>query len=315
MRRLAPLLRLGVTGALLAWVLSAVELRGVAQTLESARAPALVAAFLLVVADRALMIAKWLPLLRVQAPDVRWATAGRVYLASGFASLFMPSVAADVIRSVALGRRRRAVPELGASIFAERMLGLLAGSVLAGLALVLVAKLGLRGPGLLAWAILATGLPPAIALASYLAVRIPWVRAGLDERSRLPGARLLRRFGAAYRIYRSHGRMVTLVWIASVIEQTIPIWSYVLIAHSLGAAVEPEMLWVAIPLVLFAARLPVTLWGLGVAEGGALYLLGLFSVPADEVLAMMLVGRALELVATLPGGLLWSELVRARAEE
>ena len=317
MKRLTPWLRGLVTLLLIGWVLSRVDLPELFEMMQRASVSVLLLALLLALLDRVVMVAKWLPLLKVQLPEVGWWPATRVYMASTFAGLFMPSIAADVLRGVALGRGRKAVPEIGASIALERMLGMLGGSLLSGLALYRIAQLkfSLDTRGILPWGWIATLVPPAIVIASFAFLKIPALRALINRRAGIPGMGLVRRFSGAYELYSERGRLILVVWLASAFEQTLPIWIYLMIAKSMGGTITAEMLWIAIPLMLFAARLPFTLWGLGVAEGGIIYLLGLFGVPSSEALALVLIGRVVELVAILPGGLMWSDLARRRALE
>jgi uncharacterized membrane protein YbhN (UPF0104 family) len=159
------------------------------------------------------------------------------------------------------------------------------------------------------WALIAIFAPAAIWILSLAAPRLS--RVGLDRA--LPGAGMVRRFATAYGIYGKHPRTLFWVGVASVIEQTMPIWIFSLIVVSLEGSIEPKLLWIAIPLVLFAARMPFTLWGLGVAEGGMIYLLGLFGVPAGEALALALVGRLSELIILIPGAWSLSSLMRRNA--
>ncbi len=98
---------------LLAWI---VDVNRLIVVLLSADVWLFALATLVAFADRAMMIAKWYPLLRVQGLRIPLARAARVYLAASFASMFLPtSVGADLLRTFALGARQ-ATLEVGASI-------------------------------------------------------------------------------------------------------------------------------------------------------------------------------------------------------
>ena len=107
---------------LLAWL---VDLRAVGRVLLSASVPIYLGAVAVAFADRAVMIVKWYPLLHVQAPSATLLQATRAYFASGLASLLIPIPSSgEAIRALYLGWGSSAVPEIGASIAMERLLGL-----------------------------------------------------------------------------------------------------------------------------------------------------------------------------------------------
>ncbi|NNF27491.1 MAG: hypothetical protein HKN73_09745, partial [Gemmatimonadetes bacterium] len=100
-RGVGRLVRWAVTFGLLA-VLAAVvdlgELTAVLRTTDPAWFGVVLAVILF---DRIVMAGKWLPLLRVQAPDASFLQALKAYFASNFAGFFLPaSIGGDVLRSV-----------------------------------------------------------------------------------------------------------------------------------------------------------------------------------------------------------------------
>lgn len=304
--RLARLLASLIALALLVYL---VDLRAVFRTLLSSDPLPLAGALIVAVADRALMIAKWVPLLSVQVPDIPLVRAIRVYLASGAASLLLPgSVGGDVVRAMALGYGRGAILEVGASIAAERLLGLLASAVMAAFALGFALHASVDVRLLLPWALGGIVLG-AVALASLASTRAArGLECWLGRRKRSSGAGVLRRLIAAHDAYRQHGNMVFAAAALSVIEQLFPVLVLWCIARAIGTTVDLQMLVVAVPLALFVGRLPVTFAGIGVMEGAIVYLLGLFGVPAAESLALALGGRAIELAVLLPGAFFFGDL-------
>ena len=297
--------------ALLAWLVDLESLAG----LLLAADPGLVAvAIAVALADRALMIGKWYPLLRAQGLEIPLLRAARVYLAAGFAALVLPaSVGGDVLRAVALGRGRGAAMEVGASIAVERLLGLAASGVLTTIALVVALRSDVRLEFLLPWALGAT-------LVSAAAVLLPlaWRPSSclgrwIEPYRNSPWGRVGLRFAAAYALYRRHTRTLLAVGALTLVEQAVPILVFWILAHALDLRVAPSALLVAVPLTLFVGRLPIAAAGIGVVEGALVYLLGLFGVPAVAALSLALAGRIVELAAILPGAFLWADLVRAPA--
>lgn len=298
-----------VTVGLVALVVAVVDLGEVYATLRSADAGPLGVALAFTLGDRLLMAGKWFPLLRIQLPDVGLARAVRAYFAASFAALLLPaSVGGDVLRAVGLGRDREAVVEVGASVALERVLGL-AGSGLVALAALWVALAADIPMGFLVpWALACVGAGVVAAVVPFS----PRARRGLAAvLARFEGRRgvdLLQRFGSAYGAYEGHPWTLVAVGVLSALEQVVPVFTFWAAAWALGLEVSFEALFVAAPLTVFAARMPISVAGIGILEGGLVYLLGLFGVPGAQALSLALVGRAVELVALLPGAFWWTEL-------
>jgi uncharacterized protein (TIRG00374 family) len=260
--------------------------------------------------DRLVMIGKWYPLLRVQLPSIPLLRAARAYIAAGFAALVLPtSVGGDMLRAIALGRGRGAVMEVGASIVTERLLGMAALGVPTCLALLVAWHRSVSLGILLPWAFasLAGSIVALLLLSSARAV------AGLRRVLRLGRAgkwtRLVDRFAIAYAAYSRYPSLLIGVGLVSVLEQGFPILVYWIVSLALGAPISLEMLVVAIPLRMFVARLPISIAGIGVAEGAVVYILGLYGVSPVDALALALTARVPELAGLLPGLPLWYDLV------
>lgn len=307
--RRGKILRVGVSIGLILLLVWIVDLGRLTAVLGRADVPLLAFAVLMALADRAMMIGKWYPLLEVQGLDISLAHAARAYLAASFASLFLPSsVGADVVRSFALGGERRATLEVGASIVVERTLGLSASVILCTSVLLLALSQAFPLAFLLPW-ILAIGA--ALVGATFLMLRpgrASWLLRYREQR----WFQLGHRFARACALYRHHLGTLVVVAVLSLVEQAFPIVVLWILVHALDLEVSLFALFVAVPLALFVGRLPIAIAGIGVIEGALVYLLGAFGVPPAEALSLALAGRFVELVALLPGGLFWSSLVWTR---
>jgi len=313
-RHLGTLLRLLVAAALLALLARSVGLGQVARTIAGAAPGPFALALLLGLVDRAVMIGKWYPLLHAQVPEVGVGRASRAYLAAGFASYFLPtSVGADALRSVALGRGRRAVAEVGASVVVERLLGLFGALTLALVSLALARRGPARSLGaLLPWAAAAWAAVLAVLLALFgsraserlsgrLAARLPGLRRGR-------GAEIVARIAAAAERYRRLPWTIAGAAAASTAEQLFPVLVLWALARSLALPIPFWTHLAAVPLAMFVGRLPVSIAGLGVFEGTLVGVYGLYGVPHADALAIALAARAIELGAQLPGAFFWSDL-------
>jgi uncharacterized protein (TIRG00374 family) len=304
-------IRAGVTLVLLLLLVRVVDLREVGQVLAGADLRILAAAALVLALDRVLQIGKWVPLLRVLVPSIPVVRAARAYFASYAVSFLLPaSVGGDVLRAVALGRGRRAIAEVGASIVIERLLGLLAIVALAVVAVLAAMAATVPLAFILPWALVSlAGL-----VAAFLLPLVPAVSrrlASWSERVPAGAGGFLRRFLAAYARYRAHPRLLAVVALLSVVETGYIIAIFWLVALALHTSITFPMMLVVTPVMIFLYRIPVTYWGLGVVELGVVELFGLYGVPAAEAISVTLAWRAVEFAVALPGIALWADLVRS----
>ncbi len=302
-----------VTLACLAVLLKIANFQDLTAIILSANIVLVLAAVLFRAADRLVMIAKWFPLLRVQVPRVTFITAARGYVASGIAHYLLPfSVGADVVRATTLGRDEQSIHGVSASIIAERLLGMAATGILCMVALLIAMRASVDLTVLFPWAGLAITLGLLALLAPLVGPFADPVLRWLGRFRHRPAAGFLERLAIAYRAYRNHGELLFRVGMISVAEQLFPVIIAGTVALSLGIVVSLPMLLVAVPLALFAARLPLSIGGIGVAEGAMVYLLGLFGIPMEQALALSLVIRAVDIfVVAVPGALLWQHLLGA----
>jgi uncharacterized protein (TIRG00374 family) len=314
-RRSANLLRAAVTVALVVLLLRLVDFRQVWRLLAGAKPGLVLLGVALNLCDRALMFGKWFPLVRARLPATPVAPAARVYFASGLAQYLLPvTVGADALRAAAVGRSQQAVAEVGASIVAERLLGLLASGVLCAVAFAVAMQQKLPLGVLAPWVVGAIGVGALLLVFPFSRLGIGIMRRASEELPESGWVRFLRRLAQGFVAYRTRPKLLLRVGLLSVLEQCIPILTMAIVARALGIRVPFSALIVTMPLALFVGRLPISLGGIGVGEAAIVYLLGLFSVSTSNALAMAVLNRALEVpVMALPGLLLWRDLVQAPA--
>lgn len=304
-------LQLAVTLACIGLLLAFVDLGQVAALLGHADPLLLAAALGVAILDRALMIAKWYPLLAVQAPAVSLGEATRAYLVANFTNYFLPStLGSDALRAAALGRRHGRIVEVGASIAAERLWGLLANGVLVAVSLVVALRMAVP-----------VGDASRVALAVLVgaglaALLLFWGRfRGLLE-ALLPERLLgrheprLRRFVDAYVGYRRHPRMLAGVAVLTLVEVCFPMAIVWIVALALHAPLALAALLVAVPISSLVAKVPISIAGLGPQEATLVSLLDLLGVAPELGFALAAVTRGLDVLISLPGAFLWPEWLR-----
>lgn len=298
-------LKVAVTLGLLGVLFHTVDIPTSLRLITQARWPLLFSAVGLVLLDRGIVIVKWLPLLRIQLPNVSAWSAAKAYYGASFAALIMPSAGSDVLRAIVLGRGRKASAEIGASIVVERLLGFVASAALNLMALAVAMRQSVDLTFLAPWALASAVVGVAFLVLPLYAPSVASLTRRVPLLPRLLSHPIVRRFVAGYQAYRQNGRWLLIVGSISLLEQLIPVVVLWLISRAIGTNVSAVMLFVAVPLALFASRLPLSIWGLGVEELSLVYLLGLFNIPAYEAVAISVGGRLVEFIGVSPGAFFW----------
>jgi glycosyltransferase 2 family protein len=319
----AASVRLAVALGLTAYILWKIDPALVWQHTAGARPGPLVAAVLLVVVDRTLMAWRWLWLLapftpRALGPACRDGRRPRigvgailhVFFVSTFVGTFLPaSVGGDAVRATALGRLGVPMADAVASVFMDRVLGVLGVLAMAVAGLWLARDLPARpevlAAVLAALAVTAAGCAAvaaavfstrAAALLIALVQRLPWARV------RAAGSAVV---GAVQR-YAAHHRLLGAVTLASIGVQVLRVLQAWCLGLGLGIDAPPSVYFAFIPVILLVMLLPITVNGLGTSQVAFVLFFGTAGVPRPAAFALSILFVALGVVGNLPGGLLWT---------
>jgi uncharacterized protein (TIRG00374 family) len=226
-----------------------------------------------------------------------------VYFEAAFFNLFLPTlIGGDIVRGYTIYRITQGHDASIASILADRLSGFAA---LVGIALI---ALGLAYRQIRDPQVAAMILTVAIAFTVTIGVL-------LDNRMKERVSRVLRfvgltRFQAklqgmveALQRYRGHRRALGQAVLLSLLLQTLIIVTYYLIGAGLNLGVSIAYFFLYVPLITFVAMVPISVAGLGVREGGAVYFFAKIGVDAATALTMSLTWFALTLVVSGLGGL------------
>jgi glycosyltransferase 2 family protein len=297
-------LRAGVTLTLLAVLFSFVDWSQLATRLAGANPVLLAGVIGLATGDRLLMAWKWWLLIRGRAAAVSlWAAVRAYYLASFVGYLLPMTVGADAVRVASLSGGGRTAG-LVASVLLERMIGVLAQAVLAGISLVTLVALGLGasvGPAqrwLLAGALLVALLvfpftfPVARRSATLVAGGSAW-RGSLGS--------LLRAYGE----YGTASGLLIVFFALTLLEGAFPVAFNYVAGRALGLDPGWTFYIATVPLVYLVARLPVSLGGLGFLELSFVSLAAAQGIDWTDAFAIASVVTALYLLALTPGALLY----------
>ena len=266
----------------------------------------LLLACVLVLADRTLMVCRWIALLRpltTEAPP-HLADVIRVFFVSTFVGTFLPaSVGGDVVRAYSLSRHDVPAAPAVASVVMDRALGVVSILLLGLFSLAVLHAEVPRG----VYVILALG--GAVSLAAAIVIFSDGV-ADVTARALalLPGARIRRVAQSlldAVRTYRHHHGVLAAVLVYSVAVQVIRVLQAWCLGRALHIEAPPTLYFVTIPVILLIMLLPVTVNGLGTSQAAFLWTFGAAGVARSSAFALSMLFVALGVVGNLPGGLLY----------
>jgi hypothetical protein len=295
------LLRLAITAAILAYLATRIDMAEAARATAAISRPHLVLVLLMVGLDRAVMILRWVLLLRASGNAISTADATRLFLVSSFVGSFLPAgVGGDAARAYGLARENTTGSEALASVAVDRLLGVVS--------LVLMAIIGVIAwapEGRTDWRV---GAAIVTALVACVGVfwSNEWMRWIIPAR-RHDGfftRRVLRLTDAVGRYRDRRGVLVhVLVW--SIVVQVLRITQAYVLALGLGMTVPFTYFLLFMPLGLLMLLLPISISGFGLPQGVIVWLLRPMGVPDSQSFALSTLIILTGLAGNLPGLYLW----------
>ncbi len=295
--------RLVVTGAVLAYLLSRIDLGASARAMVHVHPVWLLLALALVAADRVVMALRWLLLLRAAGVDAPPGSTLRIFFESSFVGSFLPAgIGADAARAYAIAVRTSHGSQAVASVGVDRLIGL-ATIVLVGVA------------GLAGWAY---RLPPGLRLRLYLVaaaagagvVALFWVDRLIAKllpprwREFKWGWRVSR-LGDAIGAYRAQPGMLARVFALSIGVGLVRVLQAYCLGCGLDIGVGFGYYLVFMPIAMLILQLPVSISGLGALQAVVVWLLRPVGVPDAQAFALSTLLIAIGLAGNLPGALLY----------
>jgi glycosyltransferase 2 family protein len=304
---LSRLLRLTVAIGLTAYIVWKANPRAVVEATHGADPIWILYAVLLVLVDRALNAWRWIELLAALSPGSRppFSTVLRIFFVSTFVGSFLPSVGGDVYRAYSLSRYDVRLSESAASVLMDRVLGVLSMVLLSAAALATAPQIPRDSWTRISLAAAGAGC----AIAGVVVFSSRAADAIRHAASRLPSPRVHRIASTltdAVRRYASHHGELVRVLAASVMVQALRVVQAFCLGRAIGIDVPVGMYFVFIPIAVLMMQIPITVSGLGVAQGAFVWLFGQPGVPAAQATALSLLFIALGFLGNLPGALLYA---------
>ncbi len=289
--------------AVIIWTLD--DVGEVGRLIADAEPGHLLAALVVLTADRFLMSYKWLVLLKSRGLHVPLLRCVQIYCSAMVWGMFLPAtVGADAVRGYMTSRRGLDGYEVFASIAVERLVGFVASLLFGLVGLAILGSIGADDGrfGGLWWSGAAALLAAALAVSLSFSDRVfaqAMRRLPLRLRETVV-VRKIRHFHGIYASYGARGDVILSFFVLTLIEQYLVVLGMWFSALALGIDVGLTFMTAVVPLAMLITRLPVSIDGIGVFEGVLIVLLGLGGVGAAEAVALSLVGRVLQVFIWLP---------------
>lgn len=295
--------RLAITVAILAYLATRIDMGEAARATAAIRTQDLVLVLMMVALDRAVMILRWVLLLRASGITISTTDATRLFLVSSFVGSFLPAgIGADAARAYGLAKTTTGSEAL-ASVAVDRLLGITS--------LVMMAFAGLvawpanQAP----WTLpLIVGAWVITCLAAFWAD--DWMRRVIPARRQegFLSGRVLRLTDAVGRYRGRRGTLFhVLAW--SIVVQVLRITQAYILGLGLGMTVPFTYFLLFMPLALLLLLLPISISGFGLPQGGIVWMLQPMGVPESQSFALSTLIVLTGLAGNLPGLFLW---LRAR---
>jgi len=298
------MLKLLVSAGLLLFFFTRIHIERFLHTLASADFSYVALALIVYLFAQLFAALRWAILARPLGFDTRYKDFSLYYLIGMFFNLFAPStVGGDVTRVYYLARDGEKNRQKGwavstvpaaVSVFMDRAVGM-----------TVLVWLGAAGLVLFPY----YAVPPAIRSLTF-ALSIGLVAGGLLVpllRRFFPddGHPILVKLRLAMNAYRAHWGVIPQAIVISFVLHLIQAWLHVMMGKALQIDVPFSFCIILYPLVGTFAALPVSLNGLGLREGGYLFLLGLIGINSEKAVAFGLLLFLIVVVDSLIGGLLF----------
>ena len=295
------IVRLAITAVILAILAMGIDMRESARAIAQIDLPYLAAVLALVLVDRAVMILRWILLLRARRIAITTGDAIKLFLISSFVGSFLPAgIGGDAARAYGLSRDATTGSDAVASVAVDRLLGVLSLVVMAIVGV--IAWTPSRGQE---WRI--AGAIMAVTLASgavfWANQLLRWIIP--DHRHGNFFSRRLLKVAEAVGRYRSHRGVLLHVMGWSIAVQVLRVTQAYLLGLGLGMTVPYAYFLLFMPLGLLMLLLPISISGFGVPQGVIVWLLRPMGVPDAQSFALSTLIVLTGLAGNLPGLWLW----------
>jgi glycosyltransferase 2 family protein len=301
------LLRVGMSGGLLAWVLSSLDLSSMWAQAKLLNPWGWAAALVLSITAQSLCSVRWWTLATGLGIEAGAARMWRLFVEGSFFSLCLPSsIGGDVIKIFRLSPSKSGRVLAALSIAADRIAGLIAVLIIG------LAAMSGRTLGLSAWGSIGMGAGFLLAASGVTwlgMLTLRRVHHSLDASGRL--AKLLQPLVP----YQNRPSLLVAAIGQSIVVQLLNATTLLALGWGLGLEIPVVAYFSVAPLVALATALPVSINGVGVREGLTVVLLREYGVTTEVGTALSLIWFTVTVTTGLLGGLVYALAPKLTYEE
>jgi uncharacterized protein (TIRG00374 family) len=304
--RLMLVLKLTLTAALVALVISQLDLSQLAARLAGMHVGWCAAALAMALLERFIQAAKWRALVKGKAPDASLGMMRvfRIQLIANFFGSFLPSsVGVDAIRIMAMRRQGVETVDTVAATLVDRGL-IVVGQLIFGAVMALVLSTVLP-PGLRWFIWITAGVVLAMGALLSIAPMMRWAGRRMGP---LIGQTLQRKIGELYGAMHSYHRQPRTLAVAgglTVLAFGVRLLFAQALVWTMGVELALWQLALVWPLTWLVTMLPITLGAIGLQEGAYIVLFGIFGIAPTAAVSVSLLEHVTSRLVTVPGGLAW----------
>jgi len=302
----SKLARVLITGLVFTVLAVSIDLRATLEVLLGAKIGWLLLATLTIIFIRIIMAVRWWLILSTYGFSVSmWEITKLIFVTSSLGSVLPVGVGQDLLRGYHVVKNEGRLAEVSATILIDRVMGMVSMALVTVVASVLGAKSLERTPVLLVAVVAAVGILVGFGVVSLVSGKIRnWCGSeSTGSPSKIAtSAKALARSVLGRRV--SPKLLSTLLLLSSLV-QLARCAAFILVFRGLGAFASTFYYFVTIPVVFMLLQLPISLGGLGVREGALVVFFGDVGFTPEVSVAGGLVFHGLQLIAFLPGLLLF----------
>lgn len=282
-----------------------IDWREVGTRFTTVRPEWLLVLLLLATLDRFIMAAKWLQLLRALGHGATLRSTLSAYYQATFMQRFLPSaLGGDALRTFIIMRRHGQGSAVVATLVVEKLVAMLASLVIAAAGVLLVLAQARDSELVLVLAAI-----PVLVLLSIAGIRLTLNRTLADWlMARAPSPRLtqaLARVYASYRAFAATPRVLLANFLYCLVEQGLQVLLLLLCAIAISVEAPVATLVAAIAISQSLRKFAILLEGWVLGEFTNVVVCSLLGIAKAQALAFSLLGHAVNIVASLPGLLLF----------
>ena len=255
----------------------------------------------------------WARLMRAQGVAIPYPTAASYYFVGLFFNNFLPSnIGGDIARISDASKHADRMSSVFSATLMERLIGVVSIGFLAVVAS--AAALGRLHLVAIWWATLAVFL---LAVAFFASIFHRGILEIFERPFRAIGAKKVER--AMTRLmddmhgFRSQGRVLTSVFVASTLVQISRIYVHYLVGLALGVRIPLAYYFMFVPVLAALISLPISLNGIGVREGAAVVLFQLAGLSREQSFSIPFLTYVISVTISLLGGLIFISRTPRRA--